>query len=167
MVITYLRVFALFSITTLMAIPVYAVSAHNMFIITLSILSYAKWNTPTPALCVIDNPNYAVQFNHALRLHGYHYKISSIRLNELEKSSCNAIFLSTFSPQEEQKIIYSQRPDPPLSFSSTNQDCEMGSAFCLYTQNNKTSFKVNLDSLSQSKVRVDPRVLLLAKSTEQ
>ena len=86
MVITYLRVFVLFSITTLIAIPVYAVSAHNMFIITLSILSYAKWNTPTPALCVIDNPNYAVQFNQALRLHGYHYKISSIRLNELEKS---------------------------------------------------------------------------------
>ena len=167
MVITYLRVFVLFSITTLIAIPVYAVSAHNMFIITLSILSYAKWNTPTPALCVIDNPNYAVQFNQALRLHGYHYKISSIRLNELEKSSCNAIFLSTFSPKEEQKIIYSQRPDPPLSFSSSNQDCEMGSAFCLYTQNSKTSFKVNLDSLSQSKVRVDPRVLLLAKSTEQ
>ena len=69
--------------------------------------------------------------------------------------------------QEEQKIIHSQRQDPPLSFSSTNQACEIGSAFCLYTRNNSTAFKVNLDSLSQSKVRVDPRVLLLAKAVEQ
>lgn len=167
MVNTKIKVYVFIFITVLMSKPVYAVSTHNMFIITLSILSYAKWNTPTPALCVIDNPNYAAQFNQALRLHGYHYKISSIRLSELDKSSCNAIFLSTFSPQEEQKIIHSQRQDPPLSFSSTNQACEIGSAFCLYTRNNSTSFKVNLDSLSQSKVRVDPRVLLLAKATEQ
>ena len=153
--------FALFSTS------LYAFSTHNIFVITLSILSYAKWNTSTPALCVIDNPNYAIQFNQALRQQGLHYKISSIRLNELDRSACNAIFLSTFSPQEEQKIIHSQKQDPLLSFSSTNIACEIGSAFCLYTRNNRTSFKVNLDSLSQSKVRVDPRVLLLAKSAEQ
>ncbi|MFW2735488.1 YfiR family protein, partial [Acinetobacter baumannii] len=47
-----------------------------------------------------------------------------------------------------------------------NPESEVGSIFCLYNQNNYTTFKVNLDALSHSKVHIDPRVLLLAKNAE-
>ncbi|MFX7253454.1 YfiR family protein, partial [Acinetobacter baumannii] len=53
-----------------------------------------------------------------------------------------------------------------LSLSINNPECEVGSIFCLYNQNNYTTFKVNLDALSHSKVHIDPRVLLLAKNAE-
>ena len=36
-----------------------------------------------------------------------------------------------------------------------------------YKKNKHLSFKINLESLSQSKVHIDPRVLLLAKPSEQ
>lgn len=74
-------------------------------------------------------------------------------------------FFSTYTPREEQNIINNLK-DAPLTFSSNNTECKLGSAFCLYQNKTRTSFKVNLASLSQSQARVDPRVLLLAKSTE-
>ena len=63
-------------------------------------------------------------------------------------------------------ILVRRLKDAPLTFSSNNTECELGSAFCLYQNKTRTPFKVNLASLSQSQARVDPRVLLLAKSTE-
>ena len=74
--------------------------------------------------------------------------------------------LATLGPAIFKKNIINNLKDAPLSFSSNNEECEIGSAFCLYQRPTRTSFKVNLTSLSHSKAHVDPRVLLLAKSTE-
>lgn len=150
------------------AVPTHAISTHNILVTTFSILSYAKWNdlSSTPTLCVIDNVNLADQFKTVAQQFKYNYQVQSIILHDLAKSSCQAVFFSTFTPRQEQTILNTQLRTAALSFSSNNNDCEVGSAFCLYKRKQLTSFKVNLDSLSQSKVHVDPRVLLLTKSSE-
>lgn len=146
----------------------YASSTQNVFEITLSILSYVKWGTnSTPNLCVINNASIAGQFKSIIYQQKYNYRVIPLDLKELESTPCHAVFFSTFSPKEEQSILNHNAHYPVLSFSSNNAECDIGSVFCLYNKKNLTSFKVNLDSLSQSKVRVDPRVLLLAKPLEQ
>ncbi len=151
-----------------LAVPTHAISTHNIFVTTFSILSYAKWTalSSTPVLCVIDNAGLADQFKTVAQQSKYNYQVQSITLTNLSKSSCQAVFFSTFTPRQEQNILNTQLNSAALSFSSNNNDCEVGSAFCLYKRKQLTSFKVNLDSLSQSKVHVDPRVLLLTKSSE-
>jgi hypothetical protein len=42
-------------------------------------------------------------------------------------------------------------------------ECAVGSAFCLQISNDQAGFKVNLDSLARSGVRVHPNVLQLAR----
>lgn len=152
-----------------LAVPTHAISTHNIFVTTFSILSYAKWNalSSTPVLCVVDNTNLANQFKTVAQQSKYNYQVQSITLPNLSKSSCQAVFFSTFTPRQEQNILNTQLNTATLSFSSNNNECEVGSAFCLYKRKQLTSFKVNLDSLSQSKVHVDPRVLLLTKSSEE
>lgn len=138
----------------------------NLPATTLTILSYVRWNTPNPvSLCILNNSNLANQFIQVNQQIKSSYKIQTVNLIELNKTMCNAVFFSTYTPREEQNIINNLR-NSPLTFSSNNLECELGSAFCLYQQNTRTSFKVNLTSLSQSEAHVDPRVLLLAKSTE-
>lgn len=149
-------------------IPAHAISTHNIFVTTFSILSYAKWSTAvqTPSFCVIDNTSLANQFKTVSQQYNQNYQIHSISLNDLSSFSCQVVFFSTLTPQQEQSTLNDQA-QPILSFSTNNSACEVGSSFCLYKKNQLTSFKVNLDSLSQSKVRIDPRVLLLAKPAEQ
>lgn len=161
------RVFLCVLLTLIAPVTTHAFPMQSSEVVTFSILSYANWKNgiTTPNLCVIDNNNLANQFKATQQQNGYKYHIVAATLSGLDKSSCNILFFSTLTPKTEQKILNSYST-PPLSFSSNNTSCEIGSAFCLYRKNNRTSFKVNLSSLSETEVHVDPRVLLLAKSAE-
>ncbi|WP_173911423.1 YfiR family protein [Acinetobacter sp. Marseille-Q1618] len=142
-------------------------STHNIYMMTLSILSYAKWNDPTPTLCVTENQNAAKQFLFYLKQQNSPFSVKNISYDEIKIENCDAIYFSNTSPSVEQKLLNSTAKQSVLSFSSNNHACEIGSVFCLQsTKNGNTIFKVNLDSLARSKVHVDPRVLLLAKNSE-
>lgn len=141
-------------------------SSHNIFVMTLSILSYTKWNTSTPELCVVDNLNYASQFSNYIKTNKSPFNVHAIHSSELKTQYCDAVFFSNTTAQTEQTLINKSFNPSILSFSSSNTECEIGSVFCLSTnKSGNTIFKVNLDSLAQSKVHVDPRVLLLAKNS--
>ncbi len=145
----------------------HANSTHNFFMMTLSILSYAKWNTPNPQLCVVDNADYATQFGNYIKSTKSPVTVYAIQANELKSRKCDVVFFSNTVAQTEQTLINKSLNPSILSFSTSNTECDIGSAFCLL--NNKsgnTIFKVNLDSLAQSKIHIDPRVLLLAKSSD-
>ena len=141
-------------------------SPHNIFVMTLSILSYTNWNKPKPELCIIDNPNYATQFANYIKTNRSPLNVNAIHSSDLKTQHCDAAFFSNTTAQAEQSLINNSLNPTILSFSSSNSECEIGSAFCLSTnKTGNTIFKVNLDSLAQSKVHVDPRVLLLAKNS--
>ena len=89
-----------------------------------------------------------------------------IQSNEIKTSACQILIFSTLSPKEEQYLLNTAATFPALSISTNNAECEIGSAFCLYKRSQNFAFKVNLESLTQARVHVDPRVLLLAKSVE-
>ncbi|WP_353851311.1 YfiR family protein [Acinetobacter sp.] len=145
----------------------WANSSHNIFVMTLSILSYAKWNTPSPELCVADNPNYATQFSNYAKSNKSSFNVNAIHATDLKSRHCDAVFFSNITAQAEQTLIDKSLNSTILSFSSNNTDCEIGSVFCLSTnKTGNTIFKVNLDSLARSKIHVDPRVLLLAKNSD-
>lgn len=138
----------------------WANSSHNIFVMTLSILSYAKWNTSSPELCVADNPNYA-------KTNKPSFNVNAIHASDLKSRHCDAVFFSNTTAQAEQSLIDKSLNSAILSFSSNNSECEIGSVFCLSTnKTGNTIFKVNLDSLARSKIHVDPRVLLLAKNSD-
>ncbi|WP_228203368.1 YfiR family protein [Acinetobacter sp. CFCC 10889] len=134
---------------------------------TLSILSYVKWSNDSPTLCVIDNSNAVKQFNLSMKAQNSTLIVKSISQDAMKTIECDAAFFSNTSALTEQKLINTSFKKNMLSFSTSNNDCEIGSSFCLQNaKNGNTIFKVNLDSLARTKVHVDPRVLLLAKNSE-
>ena len=95
------------------------------------------------------------------------FTASLIHSSELRTRECDAVFFSNTTASTEQTLINTSLNPSILSFSSNNNECEIGSAFCLSTNKaGNTIFKVNLDSLAQSKIHIDPRVLLLAKNSD-
>ena len=145
----------------------HANSTHNIYMMTLSILSYAKWDNSSPKLCVVDNASVSELFNQTFSKQHTRFQVSAIQAQDLSSEKCDAVFFSQTTPLVEQKLIASSINRSILSFSKSNHDCEIGSIFCLYSaKSGNTQFKVNLDSLSKSKIHIDPRVLLLAQSSE-
>lgn len=142
-------------------------STQNIYTMTLSILSYVKWEPTKPNLCVINDLNVTQQLFQASKIQKNTLKIETINNNEIETKHCDAIFFTETTPQSEQKLINRSKNSNVLSFSRSNPDCEIGSTFCLYASKaGSTLFKVNLDSLAKSKIHIDPRVLLLARNSE-
>lgn len=134
---------------------------------TLSILSYAKLQPANPELCIIDNPEMSNQFINTIQKQNIPLKVNSIKPKDIKSYNCNILFFSKSQPSTEQQLIKALSNKPVLSFSSNNDDCEIGSVFCLYTNKvGNTQFKVNLDSLAKSRIHIDPRVLLLAQNME-
>ncbi len=159
----YLWLIGLISISPLS----HAISSHSFYELTLSILSYSKWpNTTRPTICVLDNNEAASQFQVNIRQLAYDYQVQAIATKDFTKTDCNVVYFSTTTPQQQQNLIQAHPSRSLLSLSTNNPACEIGSIFCLYSRQTFSSFKVNLDALSASKVHIDPRVLLLAKNTE-
>lgn len=145
----------------------FANSSQNIYMMTLSILSYARWNTPTPTLCVIENTQAANAFLQSTKSQNISFDVKNISEDQLANKSCDAVFFHQTTPDNEQKLINRSYNKSILTFSNNNSECEIGSVFCLYTsKSGNTLFKVNLDSLAKSKIHIDPRVLLLARNRE-
>lgn len=143
----------------------YAISTHNFYELALSILSYSKWsNTNRPTICVIDNQDAANQFQSNIRQLAYEYQVQAVSAKDFPKTECHVAYFTTTSPQQQQNLIQAYPSRSLLSLSTNNPACEIGSIFCLYNKKTFSTFKVNLDALSYSKVHIDPRVLLLAKN---
>lgn len=144
-----------------------ASSTSSFSRLTLSIMSYTTWlNTNEPVLCVINNPQIADLFQNRIQQLSYSYKVLAISSNNFNKSICHAVYFSNLSATQQHQLIQNYPSQALLSFSENNFSCEIGSIFCLYEQLNRATFKVNLDALSQTQIRIDPRVLLLARNTE-
>ncbi|MDF2415900.1 MULTISPECIES: YfiR family protein [Acinetobacter] len=145
----------------------YALSNHSYYELALTILSYSKWsNTSRPVICVIDNPDAANQFQANIKQLAYDYQVQAVNTKDFLKTECHVVYFSTTTAQQQQNLIQSYPSRSLLSLSTNNPNCETGSIFCLYNRKTFSTFKVNLDALSYSKVHIDPRVLILAKNTE-
>lgn len=142
-----------------------ATPTSNIYSTSFAILSYAKWQSPVPKICVVNNANFAQQLKKHIPPKTT-YKISNIQSHEIQSFDCSALFFSNLSDKEEQLLLNTTVTFPALSLSTNNSNCETGSAFCLYKKDTNYSFKVNMESLTQSQIHIDPRVLLLAKKAE-
>lgn len=80
--------------------------------------------------------------------------------------SCQVLYFVK-TPDDIQQQIINLSPIKTLSISENNQDCVIGSSFCIYKQNKNYRFKVNLDSLKRSQVRVNSKVLFLSQLQEE
>ena len=112
----------------LLSSSLYAAPVSDIYHTSLAILSYAKWPTNTPEICVVNNNPFAQQLKNNLPADSP-YKVSNKHSSELRSSNCTVLFFSNLSDKEEQNILNTAVNYPALSISSNNLNCETGSAF--------------------------------------
>lgn len=161
--------FCLFIFSLFLNPIVYATPLHNYYTLTLSILSYSKWsNNQIPTLCVVEDNHTAVLFNTYIKQYSYNYRISNVTTNDLLKSNCQIVYLSSAMNIAQQRglILNSSLTTNTLIFTENDSTCELGNSFCLYKKGEKVTFSINIDALTRARIHIDPRVLLLARNSE-
>lgn len=140
------------------------------------ILSYVYWpqTLSTIHVCLVDGPARAIDGRMlsplTTLLQPRQVKISAVNTDQLLRSdrilaSCNVLYFVSTTDRQQQLTINHARPGT-LSLSENNPSCSMGSAFCLYSQQQSYHFRVNLNALRRAQVQISSKVLSLAKMQE-
>jgi len=134
--------------------------------VVLGMISYTRWPTDSAELrmCIVPPTDYANDLSRAASQASG--RMIRVALTPAESpdlgTSCDVIYIGSISGAQRDHVFASLLGHPILSISEQDSECTVGSVFCLNIRDAHVSFKVNLDSLARSGVRVNPSVLQLA-----
>jgi YfiR/HmsC-like len=140
-------------------------SASGVAQVVLGIISYTRWPSDPPELklCIAPPSIYADAIERAAA-HATGRPIHVLRVASDDASigdACNVIYLGAVSDAVRDHVLALLPGHSVLTISEHDDECAVGSVFCLALRDSQVSFKVNLDSLARSGVRVNPSVLQL------
>jgi len=133
----------------------------------LGILSYARWPVE-PAqlrLCVVGPTEYTDDLlKGTTQATGRPVTVQRLLAdNPAITTDCDALYIGKLTDTERNRLFTSLTGRPVLSISESDDQCTVGSLFCLRVSDEQVSFEVNLDSVARSGVRIHPSVLQLSR----
>ncbi|OYQ19243.1 hypothetical protein B7L09_13720 [Pseudomonas mandelii] len=141
--------------------------ARSVTQVVLGILSYARWPVE-PAqlrLCVVGPTQYTDDLvKGTTQATGRPVVVRRLLAdNPSIVSECDAVYIGKLTDDERRQLFASLTGRPVLSISESDDQCTVGSLFCLKVTDDQVSFEVNLDSVARSGVRIHPSVLQLSR----
>jgi hypothetical protein len=141
--------------------------ARSVTQVVLGILSYARWPVE-PAqlrLCVVGPTEYTDDLvKGTTQATGRPVTVRRLLAdNPSIVGECEAVYIGKLTDDERRQLFASLTGRPVLSISESDDQCTVGSLFCLRVTDDQVSFEVNLDSVARSGVRIHPSVLQLSR----
>ena len=141
--------------------------AKSVTQVVLGILSYARWPVE-PAqlrLCVVGPTEYTDDLvKGTTQATGRPVTVRRLLAdNPSIVDECDAVYIGKLTSDERSRLFASLTGRPVLSISESDDQCTVGSLFCLRVGDDQVSFEVNLDSVARSGVRIHPSVLQLSR----
>ncbi|MBU9809811.1 YfiR family protein [Rahnella sp. SL6] len=136
------------------------------------ILSYSRWPDKTASssltLCIIPPVKYAALLTpDGSAFTGRPLKVMTLPFESpLLTTQCDAIYSGSTTTEQQNDLHLRLEGHAILTLSEQDDACALLNAFCLVITPLHTGFKLNLDTLSRSGVRVNPAVLQLAREKE-
>lgn len=132
----------------------------------LGIVSYARWPTPHDAyrLCVTpDSGSLRELFDRPANVGDR--PVNPVVLEAgpgISTQGCDILYLGRLTHGLRQQLLDEAKGKPVLTISEGDEVCDAGSMFCLWLQGNAITLQLNLDAISRSGIRINPKVLQLA-----
>lgn len=130
------------------------------------IVGYTRWPS-APAvvnICIAGIPRFAGAIGAAGRTG---QRIAARRVNPaaLRAPDCNALYLGSMAPADRAALLARMRGSAVVTIDENDPACRAGAMICLRIGRAQAGFELNVDAVSRSTVRIDPRVLRLSQST--
>lgn len=126
-----------------------------------SIIEYTRWPTETPVvrLCVVGPADHADQVQARPLSRGRSLRRMMLATGSPLPDSCDVVYIGRLSLPEQRRLADSLAGRAVLTIAENDPACRSRAMVCLLFEADGLSFRINLDSLSRSQVRIDPRVL--------
>ncbi|WP_130392894.1 YfiR family protein [Cupriavidus agavae] len=137
--------------------------------VVVKLLGYSRWPAGSQVVRVcIDDAAAAISSGLNGQATSNGRLIDAKLLKSLDTASvtrCDAVYLVDTADSRRKTLVSELIGKPVLVIVEKDQACEVGSMFCLDIREERVTFRINLDSIARSSIRVHPGVLQLGRRT--
>ena len=131
-----------------------------------AILEYSRWPQPRNQLilCVAGNAQHASQIGNLRLSDGRQVVRRNVAAQPAALAGCDAVFIGSIPLATQRQLTAAVRGRGVLTVAENDPGSSSEAMFALTYKPGGLSFRLNIDAVSRSGLRVDPRVLRVAKS---
>jgi hypothetical protein len=129
-----------------------------------SIVEYSRWPQDRQAirLCLAGPTRHAERIVERPLAHSRVLLPLSIDTIAESLSRCDVVYLGQMPLEDQRRFARAAYDHPILTIVENDPACRSGAMVCLLFEADGVSFRINIDAVSRSQVRVDPRVLRMS-----
>lgn len=133
--------------------------------IVQSITEYTTWPTrPNPVtLCVIGPASHAEGLDGLRLADGRLIERRTVALAGFAPGACEVLYIGRLTMPDTRMITAQARGRGVLTIAEADPDCRSQAMFCLLYPPQAVTFRMNIDAIARSGLKVDPRVLRIAQ----
>ena len=126
-----------------------------------AIVQYTSWpgDPKTLRACIVGPTDHADDLIAGRHVAAEGVKATLVNAESVRPASCEIVYLGRLSIEQQRAITGAMRGEAVLTISENDPACRSRAMFCLLFEADALSFRLNLDSVASSRVRIDPRVL--------
>ena len=131
-----------------------------------SIFEYTRWPArPDPVrLCLVGATRHAARLGTGALLDGRRIDARAVPGDGYAAlPACDALYLGDIGPDRIRRWTAAARGRAVVTIAEADPPCAGKAMFCLMHQRDALSFQLDIDAVARSAVRIDPRVLRLAR----
>jgi len=128
------------------------------------LIGYAHWPQPKSriAICTLGATRFSRRLGEAGAVAGLPVATRALPSGDAATiQGCDLLYLGAMPADQRLRAIRAVHGQPIMSVDEASPDCRSGAMFCLAARGDAITFRLNIDAISRSQVRVDPRVLRL------
>ncbi len=135
--------------------------------VVAGILGYARWPAPpeTFRFCLAGEVRHLHDARDSLgQMTRQPLSVRNLADHEAAKvADCDVLYLGGLAPAQRSRLLAEAVGKPVLTISEGDSVCAEPSMFCLAVQGGEVGLLVNLDAISRSGIRINPKVLQLVR----
>lgn len=130
-----------------------------------SLIEYTRWpQPPNPVeVCVAGPASHAAQIDDQRLADGRAVQRRNVAASGAALGGCDVLYIGRLPLAGQRQLMASARGRGILSIAEADPACQSEAMFCLVYQPRGLSFRLNVDAVSRSGLRVDPRVLRISE----
>lgn len=126
-----------------------------------SIVMYSRWPDDPRSLraCLVGPTDHGGDLLAGKAVASVGVTASAVSMAAAQPSSCEIVYIGRLSLDEQRAITARMRGSAVLTIAENDPACRSRAMFCLLFEAEALSFRLNIDAVASSQVRIDPRVL--------
>jgi hypothetical protein len=129
-----------------------------------SLVEYTRWpQPPSPVqVCVAGPASHAAQIDGTRLTDARFLQRRNIAVSGAGLAGCDVLYIGKVPIAGQRQLTAAVRGKGVLTIAEADPNCQSEAMFCLVYQPRGLSFRLNIDAVSRSGLKVDPRVLRLS-----